>query len=171
MMKFLVSIIFLILFCNLTFANVYNSPQKLEYILEKTPKLNNIKCKFKQEKYVKNISKPIISRGDFEYIENKGVYFYTKYPIQENISYTNKDYKQINDVINAISSKKYSRLEKEFNFYFEKDKNIKIIGMKPKKNSKSYNYISSITIKLSDYIETINIEQTNGNKTLLWFIK
>lgn len=152
-------------------ADVYSSPANLSDISRQIPKMDSIKCKFRQEKYLQNISKPLVSTGDFEFVENKGVYFYTQYPVKSTIDYTNKNYKQINDIIKAISTKKYSKLEKEFNFYFSKSLNTWSLGMKPKKNSNTYNYISSITIEGSNYIHKVDIQQKNGNKTVLWFTK
>lgn len=171
MKKFSVIILLLLLFSTVAFADVYNHPSKLSNILDKIPKMNSIKCKFRQEKFMQNISKPLISSGDFEFVENKGVYFYTKYPVQSTVDYTNKNYRQINDIVKAISTKRYSKLEKKFNFYFEEKSNIWTLGMKPKKNSNAYNYISSITIDGTNYIHKIQIQQTNGNKTVLWFTK
>ena len=165
-------IIFLLLIIsNEAIANLYDSPVKLEVISSQIPKMRSIKCKFRQEKHLQNIAKPLFSSGDFEFIENKGVYFYTIIPFQSTADYTNKNYKQINDIISAISSKKYSRLETEFDFYYEKNNEKWFLGMKPKKNSNTYNYISSITINGTDYINEIEIQQTNGNKTVLWFTK
>ena len=152
-------------------ADVYNSPSDIESISKQIPEMENIKCKFKQEKYLQNISKPLISSGNFEFIKDKGVYFNTSYPVQSTVDYTNKNYKQINDIINAITLKKYSKLDKEFNFYYEGNINNWSLGMKPKQNSNTYNYISFITINGSDYINKIVFQQTNGNKTILWFIK
>ena len=170
-MKKAILFMYFFVFCNLSYANVYNHPDKFENILRQIPKAENIKCKFYQEKYLKNVQKPVISKGDFEFIENKGVYFYTHYPVEIKTDYTNKNYKQINEIISAINSKKYSKLEKEFDFYFEKNKNNWSLVMKPKKNSKSYGYISSITIDGNKNIDKISILQTNGNKTLIWFKK
>jgi len=169
--KYISVIILLLSFACSAFADVYNSPTNLENISRYIPKMGSIKCKFKQEKYLKNIEKPLVSSGDFEFAEKNGVYFYTKYPVQSTVDYTNKNYKQINDVVNAVSTKKYSRLEKEFNFYYEGNSDKWTLGMKPKKTSNAYNYVSSITIDGTDYINKINIIQTNGNKTVLWFTK
>ncbi len=167
--------IFIILFIFLispVFANLYDTPIKLKTVSNELPKLESIKCKFKQEKHLKNVSKPLKSGGDFEFIQGKGVYFYTKYPIVSTNDYTSDKYKQINDIVNSISSGRYSKLEKEFNFYFNKNNSSKwALGMKPKKNSSSFNYISSITLEGEDFIRKIDISQTNGNKTLLWFEK
>lgn len=152
-------------------ANVYEYPANLNDIFTKMPKIESIKCKFKQEKHMQNIQKPLVSSGDFEFVENKGVYFHTKYPIQTENNYTNEKYKQINDIICAISKKKYSGLEKEFDFYFQGNSNNWSLGLKPKKATQAFNYIKSITLQGDDYIHQITIEQTNGNKTLLWFTK
>lgn len=162
--------IFLAIQC-FAFSNVYDSPQNLDIILVKLPELKSIKCKFKQEKYLKNISKPIISSGDFEFVKNKGVYFTTTYPIQAQTNYTNKNYKQINEIINAISSKKYSKIEKEFDFYYEDKKSDWILGICPKSKSQSAEFISYITLSGQDYINKIEIKQTNGNKIILWLTK
>lgn len=153
------------------FADVYNFPSALEKISSNIPKMGSIKCKFRQEKYMQNVAKPLVSSGNFEFIENKGVYFHTLSPVESTVNYTNKNYKQINYVFNAISTQKYSRLEKEFDFYYEGNNNKWSLGMKPKKNSDAYNWISSITVDGSDYIRRIDIMQTNGNKTVLWFTK
>lgn len=162
---------FMLLIINFAAADVYNSPSTLENISKQIPKVGSIKCGFKQEKFLKNIEKPIVSKGDFEFIENKGVYFNTTYPVKSKTDYTNKNYKQINDIVNAISAKKYGKLEKEFEFYFSGSKESWVLGMKPKKNSDAYAYISSITIDGSNYISKISISQTNGNKTVIWFKK
>lgn len=163
--------IILILISSFSFAGLYDNTANLQDISNKLPKLSSIKCKFKQEKHLQNIQKPIISTGDFEFIENKGVYFYTKYPIESSADYTNEKYKQINDIIKAISNKKYSQLEREFDFYYEGNISNWSLGLKPKKNSKAYDYIASITIFGTSYINKIAINQTNGNKTDIWFTK
>ena len=171
-MKKISTIVFLLLFffCN-AFAALYDSTADFEYISKNLPQTGSIKCKFYQEKYMKNIAKPLVSSGEFEYKENEGVYFYTLSPVKSTTDYTNKNYKQINEIINAISKKKYSKLEKEFNFYYEGNIKKWMLGLKPKENSDAFNYIVSITLEGSDYINKINIQQTNGNKILLWFTK
>lgn len=171
MRKFSILFLLILFLANPVFANVYDYPANIKNIAGQIPKMKSIKCKFKQEKYLQNISKPIVSSGDFEFVENKGVYFNTLYPVKSTVNYTNSNYKQINDIINAISAKRYSKLEKEFNFYFEGNYHNWILGMKPRKSSKAYKYISSITLYGSDYIYKIDIKQTNGNKTILCFTK
>ena len=61
---------------------------------------------------MKNISKPIISNGNFKFVKNEGVYFETTYPIKSTVSYTNKDYKQINY---RWFSNTFSRRKNKFN--------------------------------------------------------
>jgi len=160
-----------LLFCGKANADVYDFPANLKTVSKQMPKIESIKCKFKQEKYLQNLQNPLVSSGDFEFVENKGVYFYTTYPIKSAVNYTNKNYKQINDIINAISQKKYSKLEEEFEFFFMCNSNNWTLGMKPKKTSGAYNYISDITVEGADYIHKINLSQTNGNKTTIWFTK
>lgn len=152
-------------------AAVYNNSVSLSNISSQIPELKDIRCKFKQEKFLQNISKPLVSSGDFEFVKNKGVYFYTTYPIKSTVGYTNRNYKQINDIIKAVSSKKYSEIDKEFNCFFLKTENIWTLGLRPKPTSNLKNYINTITVKGSDYIQEIEISQTNGNKTLIWFTK
>ncbi len=158
-------ILFLVLFFNSVFA------QNLDEITKNVPKMGSIKCRFTQEKYIKNLEKPLISKGDFEYIENKGVYFYTKYPYQSVTDYTNEKNNQINDIVNAVSSKKYSKLEREFNFEYGGNITSWNLKMTPKENSSARNFIVSVSISGTDYINKINIVQKNGNKTIIWFTK
>lgn len=168
---FLILCLCILSFSSTAYADVFEHPANLGTIVQQIPKPQNIKCKFKQEKYLQNVSKPLVSGGDFEFMENKGVYFHTNYPIKAEADYTNQNYKQINDVITAISNKKYARLEKEFNFFYSKEGLKWALGMKPKTSSASSNYISAITILGEDYITKISIAQTNGNKTVIWFTK
>ncbi len=171
MRKIFFVVFIILIFPCFAFGDVYDYPQSLENISKQIPKPENIKCKFKQERYLKNIKNPIVSGGDFEFVKSKGVCFLTTYPVVTKTDYTNKNYRQINDIISAISSKKYSKIEKEFNFYYEVKNSDWTLGMKPKKNSKTSDFIKSITICGKDYIKKIETSQTNGNKTVLWFIK
>ncbi len=173
MHKFGFLFIIFIIFAVYTSANadVYYHPVKLEDISVQLSPEENIKCKFKQEKYLKNIEKPIVSSGDFEFIANKGVFFHTTYPIDLTADYTNKNYKQINNVIKAVQTKKYSAIEKDFSFFYEKNSDNWILGMKPNEKSNAAKALESITITGSNYIKQITINQINGNKTVIWFIK
>ena len=170
--KILFSILLILNLCGFALAgNVYNYPVNLEEITQHIPTMGNISCEFRQEKYLQNIAKPIISGGHFEFIENKGVIFHTTYPVNSTVDYTNKNYKQINDIVKAVATKKYSKLEKDFKFYFDRTATNWTLGMRPKPESEISNYISSITINGDDYIRGIDIVQINGNKTVIWFTK
>ncbi|MBQ3641329.1 outer membrane lipoprotein carrier protein LolA [bacterium] len=171
MIKKIIFFLSLFLLLNPAYADVFDNPSSIEKIIPQLPEIKTIKCKFKQEKYLQNISKPVISGGNFEFIENKGVFFYTTYPIKSTQDYTNKNYKQINDVIKAILSKKYSAIERIFSFYFEKEGSIWSLGMKPKEGSNTEKHIENIKVIGSDYIRQISIIQKNGNKTTIWFDK
>lgn len=171
-MRFLGLILTIFILCSdPSFADVYEHPAKLETVMQELPKLSNIKCKFKQEKTIQNLQNPLISKGDFEFIENEGVFFHTTYPIESKTDYTNQNYRQINEIINAISTKKYARLEKEFDFFFTGVPTNWYLGLKPKQTCKAKDFISSITIVGNNYIQEIKILQTNGNRTTLWFTK
>ena len=77
------TLIFLFAFASLpVFADVYDYPSRLEDIVQKLPALESVKCKFKQEKTVQNLAKPLISGGDFEFVKDKGVYFQVCISIQ-----------------------------------------------------------------------------------------
>lgn len=151
-------------------AEVFEHKSDLQTISKNLPQIESIQCKFIQEKTLKNIQKPVISGGDFEFKKGEGVYFYTNYPIKTVSSYTSQNYKDVNRIINEISNKKYSRLEKDFDFYLEKNKSNWTLGLTPK-NKNTAEFIAYIIIKGNDYIQEINITQTNGNKTTLWFKK
>ena len=155
-----------VLTCNATVYNNKISAKELSKIL---PTLNDIDCKFKQEKVLKNINKPLISGGNFSFKKQEGIFFDTTYPIKTTTSYTNKDCEQINDIIMAISNKKFTKLDSKFNFYYEKLENIWILGLRPKEKTNIDKYIDSITIKGLDNIQEIVILMKDGSKTTQWF--
>ena len=161
---------FILLFFSLTArADVFDYPSKISSFINEIPEITNITCDFKQQKDIKNVKKPVISGGKFTFDREKGVLFETLYPVKSTVSYNNRDYKQINVVIKAISDKKYSTIESEFDFYFQNGKDKWELGLKPKKSSKSKELLSSIEIYGSAQIDKIIIRTQNGNKTTIWF--
>src|SRR5574344_1457320 len=150
-------------------ANVFNYPQKLSYIAPQIPKMGSVFCKFSQEKYLPNSHIVLKSSGNFKFIKNKGVTFYTTYPIKSTTSYTNREYKQINNIIRAISSKSYSKLEKDFKFYFQKKSNNWDLGLIPKQNSNISQYLKSIEIEGNNDISKIEIITKDLTKTTIKF--
>jgi len=161
--------IILLLLSSFASASLYDKEKNISDFINDVPKLENVVCEFKQEKHLKGLKKPVISSGNFKFIKNKGVYFETLQPVKQNVSYTNKDYKQINEIILVLSNKKYSKLEKEFNFYFEKKSSDWSLGLKPKKQNAAYDIINYISIYGNSKIDKLEISLKNGNKTIIWF--
>jgi hypothetical protein len=91
------------------------------------------------------------------------------HPIKTTVSYTNKDYKQINDIILAISQKKYSKLNKDFYYFFNKNETSWKLGLKPKPESPASNYIISISIEGKNNIEKMILQFKNGSSTTICF--
>lgn len=157
-------------FCiiSLAQANVFEHPQSLKNIT--IPSLNNINCKFRQEKVIKSSNLILKTSGDFSFEKDKGVIFYTTYPIKSTSSYTSKEYKQINSIISAILNKSYSRLEREFKFFYEKNDANWTLGLIPKENTQVYNYLKSIEIVGNQKMITkMIILPVDLSKTTIWF--
>ena len=162
-------ILILLFLTSPVFAGLYDKEEPLNNISKKIPALNNISCKFRQEKQASNIV--LKSSGNFVFDKSKGVTFYTTYPIKSTTSYSTREYKQINNVITAISNKSYSRLEKDFKFYFQKENDIWTLALMPKQTSQAYNYLK--TIEITGGVEKINkimILTCDKTKTTIWFI-
>lgn len=152
-------------------ADVFNHKTDLKTIEKQLPHLGDITCKFAQEKQIQGSKVIIKSGGDFKFEKNKGVTFYTTYPIKSTTSYTQKEYKQINSIIKAVSNKQYGKLEKEFDFYFEKKSQVWILGLKPKSGAPAANYLDSIEIDGKIDISKIEIITKDKTKTSIRFFK
>ncbi len=157
------------LFMSTVQANVFDYPEKLENIAPKIPQYGSLSCKFEQEKFLPKSDIMLKSSGDFKYEKDKGVTFYTIYPIRSTSSYTSREYKHINNVISAISNKSYSKLEKDFQFYYEDGWRL---GLVPKKDSQVHKYLKSIEIEGNpDMITKIIISTVDSGKTSISFKK
>ncbi len=138
--------------------------QHLSEIASQIPQFESIRCKFKQEKQVSGMV--FKSSGDFVFEKDKGVTFYTTYPVKSTASYTTKEYRHINNVINAISNKNYSKLEKDFEFSFDNQ----LLKLIPKPASQAYNHLKSLEITVGETkIDKIVILLCDGTKTSIWF--
>ena len=171
-MNKIVLLFFLIIFLfspQVANANLFDKPAKIEDFIMLLPEMKSVSCKFEQTKYLNNVEKPIISSGNFKFIEKEGVFFETLKPIKSTMSYTNKDYKQINDIVLAISQKKYSKLNKDFNYFFDKKERSWELGLKPKTESPASNYIISISINGNNHIEKMKLQFKNGSSTTICF--
>lgn len=158
------------------FANVFEHETSLDKIAKELPEMNSIKCKFRQEKQISNMV--LKSSGDFTFDKGKGVVFYTTYPVKSTTSYTSREYKQISSVINAISNKSYSRLQKDFKFYYEgagvngvnKSGSCNwTLGLIPKQDTPAYNHLKFIEITGQKDIKKIIILTCDKTKTTIWF--
>ena len=160
-----------IIFCSLAAisvqANVFDYPDKLENIAPKIPGYGSVSCKFVQERFLPKSDIMLKSSGNFKYEKDKGVTFYTIYPIKSTSSYTSREYKHINNVISAISNKSYSKLEKDFQFFYEDGWKL---GLVPKKESQTSKYLKSIEIEGNpDMITRIVIQTVDSGKTNISF--
>ena len=153
-------------------ASVFEHPQNLSAFAKQLPELSSINCKFRQEKTISSSHLILKSSGDFKFEKDKGVIFYTTYPIKSTNSYSSSEYRQINSIISAISNKSYSRLERDFNFFYESEPAAWQLGLMPKKGTQVYNYLKSIEISVNrEMITKIVILPVDLSKTTLWFRK
>lgn len=164
--RFLILLAFLIL-PQIALADVFSSPKSLEYIVPNLPQFSSVNCRFKQEKRMPN-NVVLKSSGKFSFDRKAGVVFNTQEPIKAVNAYTSKDYNQINDIINAISNKKYSKLEHQFDFFYVNSTPWQF-GLKPKKNSQTAKYLKSIEIYGTNKISKIVVTTNNSVKTTIWF--
>lgn len=148
-------------------ASVFEHEASLDKIANELPELKSIECKFIQEKQFSNLV--LKSSGDFTFEKGKGVIFYTTYPVKSVTSYTSREYRQINNVITAISNKSYSRLQKDFKFFFEKKEKGWTLALMPKQDTSAYNYLKSIEINGRENIDKIVILTCDKTKTTIWF--
>ena len=168
-MKNKIVFLFAFLFFSFLPLNAYSEKIFSEQLADKLPKIENRECKFRQEKVLKNLQKPLVSNGNFKLVKGEGVYYETLYPVKSTVSYTNRDYKQINDIILAVSNKKYSKLDREFDLFYIGNKNMWTLKLEPKEVSRAYKYLDFILLKGSDKIDQIVIVTKDESKTTQWF--
>lgn len=169
--KFLILLFCQMIFTSFCYANVFEKPQNIEYIAKQIPKMGDINCKFKQEKYLPSSNIKLNSSGNFSFKKDVGITFYTTYPVKTTTTYSSSEYKQINSIISAITNKSYGKLKKEFNFFFEGISGNWNFGLKPKNNSSIKKYLSSIEIQGSNYISKMVITTSDKVVTTIWFSK
>ena len=167
--KFFYLVLFMLIFSSMALASVFEHPKSLVEIVPNLPELGDIKCKFEQEKSMPNSNLVIKSSGEFEFLKEKGVVFKTTFPIESVTSYDSGDYKQINDIVKAISNKKFDRLEAVFNFYFEQNGNKWVLGLEPKPSKQVSKYLKSIEIEGDNNISKMKIVTQNSVVTSIKF--
>lgn len=153
----------------LAFATTVFANTPLAQIINELPELKSTECKFRQEKFLPSSNITLKSSGDFRFEKDKGVTFYTTYPIKSTASYTSKEYRHINNVITAISNKSYLRLEKDFTFFFEKSGSVWDLKLVPKNDSAVSSYLKSIEIQGQDEIKKIVILASDSTRTAIYF--
>lgn len=166
-MKTIIKIILVFIMVNsyVFAADIFAYPSNAKTVLTLIPDMKNISCKFTQIKTVPNSPAVLKSGGDFVFDRNKGVIFYTKYPVQMTTAYNKNE--QINHIISDVINKKYSSLEKNFQLYFKKS-TIWELGLIPK-NPQLKQYIKTIYISGDSYIQSIEIKTTDGVVTKINF--
>lgn len=159
----------ILLFVATARAEVFEHPKNLVEIVPKIPELNDIKCKFEQEKIITGSNIVLKSSGDFEFSKENGVIFKTTFPIENTTSYETSEYKQINDIVRAISNKKYEKIEAIFDFYFEQNGEVWILGLTPKKSKQVAKYLKSVEIVGSKNISKMKVTTQNSVVTSIKF--
>ena len=169
MNKFWFCLLIIICSVNLCFASVdiFNRPSTSKEISNNMPELKNASCKFTQEKHLD--SAVLKSGGNFKFVKDKGAIFETLYPIKSTDSYTSAKNKQINEIMNAVSNKKFAYLDKNFNLYFAKENDLWTIGLKPKKDSAVSSQLHDIIIKGKSDIKFIKISTVKNGTTEISF--
>ena len=171
-LKYKIFLSFFILCFNLlcATAGVFEHEVNLKDISANLPELNSIDCKFAQEKQIPQAKMILKSSGDFKFVKSQGITFYTTYPIKSVTSYNTKEYRQINNIINAISAKSYTRLERDFKFYYTGNTNCWTLGLLPRKESPIFNYLKSIEITGNEsMILNMMILSADSTKTKIRF--
>ena len=173
MLRFLI-LMFFILTTNTVFANLFDNPKDVEYIVNNIPEFGDVECSFRQERTVSGSNIVLNSSGDFKFEKENGVVFYTTYPIKSVSSYNTKENQQINNIIKSISDKSYSRLKKDFEFYFLENQEQWTLGLKPNSKSQIANYLKMITIEgthntNSPVISRMEIVTQKGDVTKIWW--
>lgn len=170
MIKKFLMLILLLFTVNSAFADVFDNPSSVEKIVSEVPKFGDVTCKFKQEKTMPNSSAVLKSGGDFQFTKNKGAFFKTTYPIDSVSNYSSSENKQINDIILSISNQDYSRVKKNFDLFFEKQKNGNwILGLRPKKDSRPGKHLQNIVIQGKKNINIITVSTIKAGKTKMFF--
>ena len=146
-------------------SDVFNHPSSAKNIMASIPDFRNVHCAFTQTKTIPNSPAVLKSGGDFVFDKNKGVVFYTKYPVKMTTAYTKNE--QVNKIINDVINKKYASLEKNFNFYFVNN-SVWELGLVPK-NPQMKRYVKSLYISGKTDIHTIEIRNVDGTVTRINF--
>lgn len=148
-----------------------------------------VRSEFKQSKTIKALKRPLLSDGIFLIALGKGLYFETTKPFEQltvitpdyliqkdsggNISKLNADahplLQKSTESFLSIFSGKTDSLYKQYDIYLmEEDANWQI-GLTPKENNESKEYIGKIIFKGSLHLNTLIMIEKSGNVTTIEF--
>ena len=151
-------------------ADVLKKQVLFNDVISELPSFSDVSCKFSQEKYLKNSGVSLLSGGNFYFKKSSGITFETLYPINSIVSYTKNSNRQIGKIIDAISNKNYSFIDKNFKVYFEKKSNLWILVLVPQNNMHASEVLDYIEISGNNTIDSIIVKSLNGDKTKLQFV-
>ncbi len=148
MIRYLLVLFVLIAFSplKLNAADVFLNKTNADAVSDRIPVFENASCKFSQEKLMKTSNSSLKSNGNFTFLKNKGVIFETTYPIHSTSSYTSGQNRIVNSIVNSISNKNYSYIEKNFDIFYVQNNNSWIMGLKPKKEKQTAGEMNYIQI-------------------------
>ena len=167
-MKNLLKIILIMMLItnNVLASDVFLHPSCARCVMNSIPDFgNSVRCKFSQTKTIPNSPVVLNSGGDFVFDKNRGVIFYTKYPVNMTTAYNRNE--QVNKIINDIVNRNYSSLEKNFDFYFVKSNHWEL-GLVPR-NSQMKRYVKRLYISGDNKINVIEIKNVDGSSTRINF--
>jgi len=148
-----------------------------------------VRSEFKQSKSIKALKRPLLSNGIFLIALEKGLYFETTKPFEQltvitpeyliqkdsggSISKLNTDahplLQKSTESFLAIFSGKTDSLYKQYDiFLIEEDGNWQI-GLTPKTNNESSQYIGKIIFKGSIHLDALIMVEKSGNVTTIEF--
>lgn len=175
-------------------TDVFNHPlnnldQKSFVQVEKQLAENlNLKGQFKQTRHIQALSEPLTSKGHF-LISNQGcLQWIQTQPFASTMSVTDNKITQqmeggpetiltkekqpvifsFTNIFMSVFTGKASTLKQYFDIYFTGDAEHWQIGLKPK-NSPLNQAIDTIKLAGNQYIHTVTISETRGNKLIIEF--
>lgn len=151
-------------------ANVYNNQISFGDVVSKLPDFLDVSCKYTQDKYIQSSGLTLSSGGNFYFKKSEGIFFETLYPIRSVKSYNNNSNRQISRIVEAISNKNYSFIDKNFKVYFENKANIWTFVLAPKNNTSAFEVLDYIKVSGNYAVDNIVIKSLNGDRTELKFV-
>lgn len=148
-----------------------------------------VRSEFKQSKSIKALKRPLLSDGIFLIALGKGLYFETTKPFEQltvitpeyliqkdsggNVSKLNADahplLQKSTESFLSIFSGKIDTLNKQYNIYMLEENGEWQIGLTPKDDNDSKEYIGKIIFKGNKHLNTLIMIEKSGNTTTIEF--